>query len=95
MLPCDLIMRSCLKTLQICAGLKEMHMSDPPYAHHDMKPGNVLLSHHPSQPPLAVIMDFGSSTPARKQIRSRSQALTLQVTSEYDLSSVIPFDLPL
>ncbi|CAK9218583.1 unnamed protein product [Sphagnum troendelagicum] len=63
---------------QICAGLKEMHMNDPPYAHNDMKPGNVLLTLQPNKPPKAVIMDFGSASPAHKKIRSRSEALTLQ-----------------
>ncbi|KAL8099249.1 hypothetical protein AgCh_031784 [Apium graveolens] len=31
------------------------------------------------QPPLAILMDFGSARPARKQIRSRSEALQLQI----------------
>lgn len=56
-----------------------MHSFEPPYAHNDVKPGNVLLTHRKGQPPLAVLMDFGSARPARKQIRSRSEALQLQV----------------
>lgn len=56
-----------------------MHSFDPPYAHNDVKPGNVLLTHSKEQPPLAVLMDFGSTRPARKQIRSRQEALQLQV----------------
>ncbi|CAL5362472.1 unnamed protein product [Camellia sinensis] len=63
---------------QLCAGLKHMHNFDPPYAHNDVKPGNVLITHRKGQPPLAILMDFGSSRPARKQIRSRSEALQLQ-----------------
>lgn len=63
---------------QLCAGLKHMHNLDPPYAHNDVKPGNVLLTHRKGQPPLAILMDFGSARPARKQIRSRSEALQLQ-----------------
>ncbi|KAH9536235.1 hypothetical protein CY35_17G098200 [Sphagnum magellanicum] len=64
---------------QICEGLKEMHMNKPPYAHNDMKPGNVLLSLQPNnRPPQAVIMDFGSASIAQKQIRSHSEALALQ-----------------
>lgn len=65
--------------VQLCAGLKHMHNLDPPYAHNDVKPGNVLLTHRKGQPPLAILMDFGSARPARKQIRSRSEALQLQV----------------
>lgn len=56
-----------------------MHSLDPPYAHNDVKPGNVLITHRKGQPPLAILMDFGSARPARKQIRSRSEALQLQV----------------
>ncbi|KAG0454612.1 hypothetical protein HPP92_023592 [Vanilla planifolia] len=63
---------------QICAGLKYMHSFDPPYAHNDVKPGNVLITHKKGQPPLAILMDFGSAGAARKQIRSRSEALKLQ-----------------
>ncbi|KAK6925185.1 Protein kinase domain [Dillenia turbinata] len=54
---------------QLCAGLKHMHSFDPPYAHNDVKPGNVLLTHRKGQAPLAILMDFGSARPARKQIR--------------------------
>ncbi|KAJ4961961.1 hypothetical protein NE237_021871 [Protea cynaroides] len=63
---------------QLCAGLKNMHSFDPPYAHNDVKPGNVLVTHRKGQPPLAILMDFGSAQPARKQIRSRAEALQLQ-----------------
>lgn len=78
--------------LQLCAGLKHMHSLEPPYAHNDVKPGNVLLTHRKGQPPLAVLMDFGSARPARKQIRSRSEALQLQVlaTSFYFCFFYIP-----
>lgn len=56
-----------------------MHNFEPPYAHNDIKPGNVLITHRKGQPPLAILMDFGSARPARKQIRTRSEALQLQV----------------
>jgi len=63
-----------------------MHSFDPPYAHNDVKPGNVLITHRKGQPPLAILMDFGSARPARKQITNRSEALQLQV-----LLSFFPF----
>jgi serine/threonine kinase 16 len=63
---------------QVCAGLKLMHSHDPPYAHNDVKPGNVLLTHRKGQPPLAILMDFGSARLASREIRSRSEALQLQ-----------------
>ncbi|XP_044466581.1 serine/threonine-protein kinase 16-like [Mangifera indica] len=63
---------------QLCAGLGHMHGLEPPYAHNDVKPGNVLITNRKGQPPLAILMDFGSARPARRQIRSRSEALRLQ-----------------
>ncbi|XP_062086064.1 uncharacterized protein LOC133792162 [Humulus lupulus] len=53
---------------QLCAGLEHMHNFDPPYAHNDVKPGNVLITPGKGQPPLAILMDFGSARPARRQI---------------------------
>lgn len=64
---------------QLCAGLKHMHSLEPPYAHNDVKPGNILITHRKGQAPLAILMDFGSARPARKQICSRAEALQLQV----------------
>jgi serine/threonine protein kinase len=67
-----------------------MHMNKPPYAHNDMKPGNVLLSLQPNnKPPQAVIMDFGSASIAQKQIRSHSEALALQVHTHYSYVNVM------
>lgn len=55
-----------------------MHHTSPPYCHNDLKPGNVLLGRRRGET-LAVIMDFGSTAPAAREIRNRTQALTLQV----------------
>ncbi|KAH9621553.1 hypothetical protein KSS87_013133, partial [Heliosperma pusillum] len=63
---------------QLCAGLKHMHSFDPPYAHNDIKPGNVLIAHRKGQAPVAILMDFGSACPANRQIRLRTEALQLQ-----------------
>nr|GEX90833.1 serine/threonine-protein kinase 16-like [Tanacetum cinerariifolium] len=68
---------------QLCSGLQHMHNLETPYAHNDVKPGN---------PPLAVLMDFGSARPARKQIRSRSEALQLQEWASEHVSA--PFRAP-
>lgn len=56
-----------------------MHNFDPPFAHNDVKPGNVLITHRKGQAPLAILMDFGSARPGRRQIQSRAEALQLQV----------------
>lgn len=56
-----------------------MHSLEPPYAHNDVKPGNVLITRRKGKSPLAILMDFGSARPARREIRSRSEALRLQV----------------
>ncbi|GJJ08228.1 hypothetical protein Clacol_002437 [Clathrus columnatus] len=45
-----------------------------PYAHRDIKPGNVMLSDD-GQP---ILMDFGSTVKARIKIETRSQALAQQ-----------------
>ncbi|KAI4340170.1 hypothetical protein MLD38_025033 [Melastoma candidum] len=65
---------------QICTGLKHMHDLYPPYAHNDVKPGNILITNRKGHHPLAVLMDFGSARPSRRQIRSRTEALQLQLS---------------
>lgn len=77
---------------QICVGLKHMHSFDPPYAHNDVKPGNVLITHRKEQPPLAVLMDFGSARHGKREIRSRSEALQLQEWAAEHCSA--PFRAP-
>ncbi|KAG9448658.1 hypothetical protein H6P81_008623 [Aristolochia fimbriata] len=77
---------------QLCAGLKHMHSFDPPYAHNDVKPGNILITHRKGQSPLAILMDFGSARPGKKSIRSRSEALQLQEWAAEHCSA--PFRAP-
>ncbi|VVB13679.1 unnamed protein product [Arabis nemorensis] len=77
---------------QLCDGLRHMHSQEPPYAHNDVKPGNVLLTRRKGQPPLAILMDFGSTRPSRKLIRSRQEALQLQEWSSEHCSA--PFRAP-
>ncbi|XP_057517389.1 uncharacterized protein LOC130798427 [Amaranthus tricolor] len=77
---------------QLCAGLKRMHNFVPPYAHNDVKPGNVLITHRTGQAPLAILMDFGSARPARRQIQSRAEALQLEEWASEHCSA--PFRAP-
>ena len=64
----------------------EVHRSSPapggggdtelfPFAHRDMKPGNVMIADDGSP----ILMDFGSAIPARIKVDSRSKALLQQV----------------
>lgn len=48
-----------------------------PFAHRDMKPGNVMIADDGSP----IVMDFGSAIPARIRVETRSQALLQQVHS--------------
>jgi serine/threonine kinase 16 len=77
---------------QLCAGLKHMHSLEPAYAHNDVKPGNILLTHRKGKPPLAILMDFGSARPAIRPVRSRSEALKLQEWASEHCSA--PFRAP-
>ncbi|XP_031406826.1 serine/threonine-protein kinase 16 isoform X4 [Punica granatum] len=78
--------------IKLCAGLKHMHSLEPPYAHNDVKPGNVLITQRKGQSPLAILMDFGSARRARREIRSRSEALQLQEWAAEHCSA--PFRAP-
>jgi serine/threonine kinase 16 len=50
-----------------------------PYAHRDIKPGNIMLSDE-GEP---ILMDFGSTVLARMRIDTRQQALTQQVCAAW------------
>lgn len=59
-----------------------MHSQDLPYAHNNIKPDNIMIAPRPGQEPLAILMDYEATTPAKKAIRSRAEALQLQVNIE-------------
>ncbi|KAK4354324.1 hypothetical protein RND71_026518 [Anisodus tanguticus] len=69
-----------------------MHNLDPSYAHNVVKHGNVLLTQRKGQTPLAKLMDFGNARPARRQVRSRLEALQLQEWAYEHFSA--PFRAP-
>lgn len=69
----------------ICEGLKAMHECSPePLAHRDLKTANICLSD--SMEP--ILVDLGSATEARIQIRSQSDAQKLQDLAEERCSIV-------
>ncbi|KAL5034966.1 Serine/threonine-protein kinase env7 [Batrachochytrium dendrobatidis] len=70
-IPLDQILRV---GIDICKGLQAFHSRTPPLAFRDLKPANVLLGDHNN----AVLMDLGSVTLARLQIKSRREAVALQ-----------------
>lgn len=77
----------------ICAGLHVLHRYSVngrlhPLAHRDLKPANVLLANDGT----AVLMDFGSVTEGRIQIRDRRQATALQ--DDAAEHSSMPFRAP-
>jgi len=61
----------------ICSAVKELHTCDPPLAHRDIKPHNVLLEKDFTP----VLMDLGSVAPARVSIRNTRDAQFLQDTA--------------
>ncbi|KAK7109106.1 serine/threonine-protein kinase 16-like [Littorina saxatilis] len=63
--------------LGMCQGVSSMHNHDPPYAHRDIKPGNVMLAEDGTP----VVMDLGSATKARVLPKNLREATTLQDTA--------------
>jgi serine/threonine kinase 16 len=55
----------------ICEGVACLHHAEPPLAHRDIKPHNILLGDN-NKP---VLMDFGSVSFARRSIASREDEL--------------------
>ena len=54
-----------------------------PFAHRDMKPGNVMIADDGSP----ILMDFGSAIPARIKVDTRSDALLQQVVAPLSSNS--------
>lgn len=77
---------------QICNGVHKMHSHDPPYAHRDLKPGNVLLDEFSADGERAVLMDMGSAQLARATPDTRNKALEIQEHAE--AHSTAPYRAP-
>lgn len=60
--------------LGICQGVGALHSHNPPYAHRDLKPGNVMLT----EDGMPVVMDLGSAAKARQEIKTMREATALQ-----------------
>ncbi|GFO37934.1 serine/threonine-protein kinase 16-like [Plakobranchus ocellatus] len=58
----------------ISQGLKALHDHKPPFAHRDLKPDNIMTEEDGT----AVVMDLGSATQARVEVKTARQATQLQ-----------------
>jgi len=58
----------------LCRALYAFHSLQPPYAHRDIKPHNLLILERTS----VVLMDLGSTSEANIEVTSRNEALALQ-----------------
>ncbi|KAL5006480.1 hypothetical protein ScPMuIL_015286 [Solemya velum] len=57
-----------------CHGLRALHSHNPPYAHRDVKPANVMISDDNNP----VLMDLGSAAKARVETNTSSECRSLQ-----------------
>eukprot|EP00795_Rhopilema_esculentum_P000061 gene61-9670_t len=58
----------------LCEAVSAFHSLCPPYAHRDIKPHNLLLREDGT----VCLMDMGSVSEARVEVRSRSESLALE-----------------
>lgn len=64
--------------LGTCEAIKVFHKHNPPYAHRDVKPANIMMSDEGD----AVLMDLGSTNKARVQINTPAESHRLQDEAE-------------
>jgi len=78
----------------LCDAVNAFHIHEPPYAHRDIKPHNLLLSANNE----VILMDLGSVREARVLISSRKDALALQELCAQDCTAAFRapelFDVP-
>jgi serine/threonine kinase 16 len=71
--------------VQLCRGLEAMHSADPPLAHRDVKPHNLLVTTQRGggggkggKGYKVALMDFGSAAPAVQEVNNRQEAVALE-----------------
>ncbi|EGC35791.1 hypothetical protein DICPUDRAFT_78515 [Dictyostelium purpureum] len=63
---------------KICEAIQVFHTHEPPLAHRDIKPGNILLANSNDGILNPILTDFGSVKEARIKISNRKEALSFQ-----------------
>lgn len=66
----------------LCEGVNAFHKLDPPLAHRDIKPHNMMIFENAS-----ILMDLGSVRPARVEITNRREALAMQDLASQDCTA--------
>lgn len=78
----------------LCDAVNAFHIHEPPYAHRDIKPHNLLLCGNQE----VILMDLGSVREARVLISTRQDALALQEQCAQDCTAAYRapelFDVP-
>lgn len=67
----------------LCSAVHAFHSHDPPMAHRDIKPHNLLIAENST----AMLMDLGSCREAVVRINSRQEALALQELAAQDCTA--------
>lgn len=72
----------------VCIALEFFHNHNPPLAHRDISPANILIKEDDTNILRGVIMDFGSTANARPSVETYSDCVALQELAESTCSAL-------